>query len=45
MIAAQLPMCESLQDREVTRVGRLVCEQVAKLSAGATAASVRSRSA
>jgi perosamine synthetase len=43
--AVQLPMYESLQDREVERVGRLVRDQVVKLSARATTASVRSHSA
>ena len=41
--AVQLPVYESLQDGEVERVGRLVRDQVVRLSAGATPASVRSR--
>ena len=43
--AVQLPMYESLQDREVERVGRLVRDQVERLRAGAPRAAVRSRSA
>ena len=42
--AVQLPMYESLQDAEVERVGRLVRDQVTRLSAGAPSAAVRSRS-
>jgi len=43
--AVQSPMYESLQDREVERVGRLVRDQVERLRAGAPRAAVRSRSA
>jgi len=42
--AVQLPMYESLQDHEVERVGRLVRDQVARLSVRAPRTAVRSRS-
>jgi hypothetical protein len=47
--AVQVPVYESLQDREIERVGRLVRDQVLKLSAHAPrhagdARTVRSRS-
>ena len=42
--AVQVPVYESLQDREIERVGRLVRDQVVRLSAGASPAAVRSRS-
>ena len=42
--AVQLPMYESLQDREVERVGRLVRDQVARVSVRAPRGAVRSRS-